>query len=296
MEAGTGCAGAGTDGDGRAFDHYNGWALHLYPVLDAHLGGDTGQAARYEERCARTSKASRGVKQGRRSAALRPFVVPVRRRCRRGPARSPGTIRQLTPGTSRRLASGGLRYFMERGALTDDGLLSLGWHGPHEATPQSYSGPASPTGRRRRSCPSSPPPATAVDGREEAAPVEKADRVPGPARAGRCWRRRRAATDRAAAQSRQRTVSRPHEGESAARTTRTIGRQTSTPPVPAPRRPGTSPTTTCRWRVNGRRGVQRRIHPLGAGHGDGWGWAAIASTGPPSPAGPRWCRGCGWRA
>lgn len=25
------------DGDSRAFDHYNGWALHLYPVLDAHL-------------------------------------------------------------------------------------------------------------------------------------------------------------------------------------------------------------------------------------------------------------------
>lgn len=39
------------DGDGRAFDHYNGWALHLYPVLDAHLAGDTGPvAARYGER------------------------------------------------------------------------------------------------------------------------------------------------------------------------------------------------------------------------------------------------------
>ena len=29
-----------SDGDGRAFDHYNGWALHLYPALDAHLGGE----------------------------------------------------------------------------------------------------------------------------------------------------------------------------------------------------------------------------------------------------------------
>jgi hypothetical protein len=28
-----------SDGDGRAFDHYNGWALHLYPVLDAYLAG-----------------------------------------------------------------------------------------------------------------------------------------------------------------------------------------------------------------------------------------------------------------
>ncbi len=28
-----------TDGDHQAFDHYNGWALHLYPMLDAHLAG-----------------------------------------------------------------------------------------------------------------------------------------------------------------------------------------------------------------------------------------------------------------
>ncbi|MBE1470069.1 DUF2264 domain-containing protein [Kibdelosporangium phytohabitans] len=27
------------DGDGRAFDHHNGWAPHLYPVLDAFLAG-----------------------------------------------------------------------------------------------------------------------------------------------------------------------------------------------------------------------------------------------------------------
>ncbi|HEX6345829.1 DUF2264 domain-containing protein [Umezawaea sp.] len=28
-----------TDGDDRAFDHCNGWALHLHPVLDNHLAG-----------------------------------------------------------------------------------------------------------------------------------------------------------------------------------------------------------------------------------------------------------------
>lgn len=33
------------DGDGRSFDHYNGWALHLYPVLDAHLAAAEGAAA-----------------------------------------------------------------------------------------------------------------------------------------------------------------------------------------------------------------------------------------------------------
>ncbi|MBI0384161.1 DUF2264 domain-containing protein, partial [Streptomyces albiflaviniger] len=29
-----------SDGDGRSFDHYNGWALHMYPLLHAHLAGD----------------------------------------------------------------------------------------------------------------------------------------------------------------------------------------------------------------------------------------------------------------
>ena len=29
-----------TDGDGRKFDYYNGWAMHLYPVLHAWLADD----------------------------------------------------------------------------------------------------------------------------------------------------------------------------------------------------------------------------------------------------------------
>ncbi|MFC4908128.1 DUF2264 domain-containing protein [Actinomadura gamaensis] len=50
----------------------------------------------------------------------------------------------LSPGRTRRIASGALRYFLEHGAVSDDGLLTMGWHGPHEATLQWYSGAASP--------------------------------------------------------------------------------------------------------------------------------------------------------
>ncbi|MGV0097954.1 DUF2264 domain-containing protein, partial [Streptomyces californicus] len=39
-----------TDGRPRAFDHYNGWALHLYPVLHAHLAGDAPLLAEYGSR------------------------------------------------------------------------------------------------------------------------------------------------------------------------------------------------------------------------------------------------------
>ncbi|GAA3029552.1 hypothetical protein GCM10020229_46180 [Kitasatospora albolonga] len=41
-----------TDGRPRAVDHYNGWALHLYPVLHAHLSGDAELLARHGARLA----------------------------------------------------------------------------------------------------------------------------------------------------------------------------------------------------------------------------------------------------
>lgn len=50
----------------------------------------------------------------------------------------------LPPGQTRRLASGALRYFLDRGAVDDRGLLTLGWHGPNSGVLQGYSGPASP--------------------------------------------------------------------------------------------------------------------------------------------------------
>jgi hypothetical protein len=50
----------------------------------------------------------------------------------------------LSPGETRRLASGALKYFLDRGAVDDRGLLTLGWHGPNSAVLQGYSGPASP--------------------------------------------------------------------------------------------------------------------------------------------------------
>jgi hypothetical protein len=49
----------------------------------------------------------------------------------------------LTHGQSRRILSAGLHYFLERGATTD-GILTLGWHGAHPPTVQTYSGPGSP--------------------------------------------------------------------------------------------------------------------------------------------------------
>ena len=45
-----------SDGDGRAFDHYNGWALHLYPLLHAHLAQDAGAVGASRSPAARPSR------------------------------------------------------------------------------------------------------------------------------------------------------------------------------------------------------------------------------------------------
>ncbi|MER7757344.1 DUF2264 domain-containing protein [Kitasatospora sp. NPDC097643] len=134
-----------TDGRPRAFDHYNGWAFHLYPLLHAHLSGDQGlltthgpRLAAHLEGYARTFGADGApVHQGRSLTYRFAAAAPLWAGALTGHT-------PLSPGTTRRLASGALRYFVDGGALDADGLLSLGWFGRYPAMIQSYSGPASP--------------------------------------------------------------------------------------------------------------------------------------------------------
>ncbi|MDX3662144.1 DUF2264 domain-containing protein [Streptomyces sp. ID05-26A] len=128
-----------SDGDGRAFDHYNGWALHLYPALDAYLDGHP--ASTY----LREHLESFHLLFGADGAPLY-FGRSLTYRFAAASAVALGAVTRDTPlsfGHSRHLISNSLKYFLDRGSLTD-GLLSLGWHGPHEAGLQPYSGPASP--------------------------------------------------------------------------------------------------------------------------------------------------------
>ncbi|MBL1084080.1 DUF2264 domain-containing protein [Streptomyces actinomycinicus] len=134
-----------TDGDGRKFDYYNGWAMHLYTVLHAWLAGDGELLSRYGRRLSRhlTDYArlfgadGAPVHQGRsltyRFAATAPLWLGALT------GHTP-----LAPGETRRLASGTLRYFLDGGAVDERGLLPLGWLGPDESLVQDYSGPASP--------------------------------------------------------------------------------------------------------------------------------------------------------
>ncbi|MEV4374359.1 DUF2264 domain-containing protein [Nonomuraea sp. NPDC049637] len=129
------------DGDNRSFDHYNGWAMHLYPALLAHLSGQGSpgpRLRRFLESYALTfDQDGRMLYQGRSltyrfASATSLFAGALL------------DATPLSPGQTRRIASGVLRRFLDEGALSPEGLLTLGWHGPHEPSLQSYSGSASP--------------------------------------------------------------------------------------------------------------------------------------------------------
>ncbi|MFG2551401.1 DUF2264 domain-containing protein [Streptomyces sp. NPDC048581] len=134
-----------TDGDGRKYDYYNGWAMHLYPVLHAWLAQDErlldlygGRLSRHLEDYARLFGGDGApMHQGRSLTYRFATTAPLWLGALTG--RTP-----LPPGETRRLASGALKYFLERGAVDANGLLTLGWHGPDETVLQGYSGPASP--------------------------------------------------------------------------------------------------------------------------------------------------------
>jgi hypothetical protein len=173
-----------TDGAGQHYDYYCGWAMHLYPVLWARMASSPALST-YRERL-RTflddyrfffARDGAPVHQGRsltyRFAAAAPLWL--------------GALvdaTPLAPGATRRLASGVLRHFVDRGAPDAQGLLRLGWHAPSLVVTQHYSGPASPYWASKAFLglllPADHPVWTDA---EEPAPVETADHVrwlPGP--------------------------------------------------------------------------------------------------------------------
>ncbi|MEU7853972.1 DUF2264 domain-containing protein [Nonomuraea sp. NPDC049141] len=134
-----------SDGAGKNFDYYAGWALHLYPVLWARMAGDTARLERYGERLRlflgqyqHLFAADGGpVHQGRSLTYRFATAAPLWLGALAGSS-------PLPPGRTRRIASGVLRHFAERGVPDERGLLTLGWYDTFLPVTQSYSGPGSP--------------------------------------------------------------------------------------------------------------------------------------------------------
>lgn len=142
------------DGPERSFDHYAGWALHLYPALWERMTGaaevaaaagddlttrsaaDREHLARYlDDALALVGSDGGPLIQGRsltyRFAAAAPFWAGA----------FAGVGR---PGQIREAATRIVRHFAEHDVPGPDGLLTLGWHGPWRPIAQRYSGPGSP--------------------------------------------------------------------------------------------------------------------------------------------------------
>ena len=138
------------DGRLRAFDYYCGWAMHVYPLLWAASEGSAELGARVLE----------PVFRGRLTEFLDDYVhligadgLPVfqgRSLIYRFATAAPlwmGAFTgatNLSLGTIRRAASGVLKAFIERGAVSHDGLLTMGYFGEWPGMAQTYSGPGSP--------------------------------------------------------------------------------------------------------------------------------------------------------
>ncbi|WP_327257022.1 DUF2264 domain-containing protein [Streptomyces sp. NBC_01244] len=268
------------DGEGRAFDHYNGWALHLYPVLDGHLDASPDRSGR-ADRPAPHGDRLRAHLDGfsllfGADGAPMHFGRSLTYRFAAASAVGLGAVTghtPLTPGTSRRLISGSLRYFLDRGAVGADGLLGLGWHGPHGATLQNYSGPASPYWASKAFvcllAPAAHPLWTAT---EEPAPSEGPDQVLALPAPGLLIQ-----TTRADGIVRLHNHGSDHVGPDqpeAARDEDPLYSRQAYSTRSGPTAGANTPDNHLAVAVAGARSVRRRIHPLGTGQGNGWGWAA----------------------
>jgi hypothetical protein len=135
------------DGPERAFDHYNGWALHVYPLLWATMDPsvDATLVTAWRERLAQYLRTAVHL-IGENGSPL----VQGRSLTYRFAAAAPLWMGALTgatdvqPGLLRRAASGMLAHFLDNGVPDDRGLLNLGWYGEWPRIAQSYSGPGSP--------------------------------------------------------------------------------------------------------------------------------------------------------
>lgn len=142
-----------SDGHGRKFDHYAGWAMHLYPTLWQRMQGADELIEQLDPRFPGASRLNlehflddalslvggdgSPLIQGRsliyRFAAAAPFW-----------AGAIAPVSNIPLGQLRHTALAIVGHFMGNGVPDDDGVLTLGWHHEWPRMSQSYSGPSSP--------------------------------------------------------------------------------------------------------------------------------------------------------
>ncbi len=129
------------DGGNFTFDYYNWWGFQLYnhallhfdPLWRDEFGSQIKQASGYFQEALPYFFGRDGgpIPWGRsvtyRFAVLSAIGYPLL---------SDSSL--LPPGQARRIASGCLKYFWERGGMSENGLLEPGFHGPNSVVAEDY--------------------------------------------------------------------------------------------------------------------------------------------------------------
>ena len=130
--------GASPAGTKQSFDYYAGWAWHVYPLLTARIEGmplAEPYAARLRafvpEALELISHDGAPVLQGRSPTYRFALLAPLWTAAIAG-------VTPLAPGRTRDLAARTVAHFVDRGALDDRDLLTIGWHGAFPALRQPY--------------------------------------------------------------------------------------------------------------------------------------------------------------
>lgn len=142
-----------SDGNGRNYDHYAGWAMHLYPTLWSRMSGgrelmELADSDFYSHSQAALEEYLHDVIHliGSDGASLMQGRSLIYRFATAAPlwAGAMAGISTIPLGLMRDGAYSVIDYFIKNKAISSDGTLSLGWFGRWPALAQNYSGPSSP--------------------------------------------------------------------------------------------------------------------------------------------------------
>ena len=132
------------DGDNRGFDYYNLWGFQLY--MNWILRFDPLWSARYGDRIRDISSKFMGTAPYlySRSSGHIPWGRSLTYRFAADAAIGWNVINgngDMDPGLARRLMSGDLKYFLDHGAVSENGLIEVGYRGKNTALAEHYNSP-----------------------------------------------------------------------------------------------------------------------------------------------------------
>lgn len=132
------------DGDNRGFDYYNLWGFQLY--MNWILKFDPAWTAKYGEQIRRIS--SKFMETApflySRTSGHIPWGRSLTYRFAADAAIGWNILNgngDMDPGLARRLMSGDLKYFLENGAVSENGLIEVGYRGKNTSLAEHYNSP-----------------------------------------------------------------------------------------------------------------------------------------------------------